>query len=879
MSFIDPPPLEDNHLEFLAEAMDGVSEVEASVIAGLAEHRVEIRWIETMRRVHSLKGGAGMLGFGSLSQAAHHLENALHQIRHNEISVSSETVRLLLRLVDSIKQIIQLNRSGSAPAPHWLQDHLAPLVEALIAELGEPDEEELDLDLLEDDESQFIKIAFETEIADYLEQWTIALAEGTAADLKERIQKISHELENLGYMLNLEEMVDLCRHVQAQLTDHPEQVLTTAQSGIEAWKDLQRRILQLETIAESEATSARDPGPLTLPKIESEPDVPATDTMSSVRVDSRNLDELSHELEELSINCNSLTVRLQRLEQIIGRFGEYTGRLSQTQDALRVMYDQRLPSLPLSSDGFDPLEMDRYSQLHPIWQEMIELAVRLQEVHSDTELVVQDLDSTLDQLHHTSGSMQKRLQRVRMQPIEGILHPLQRSTWEIADQLGKRVQLELRGEKTRIERRILEKLRDPLMHLLRNALDHGIEVPEQRQALGKPATGQILVSTESRGHHILITVSDDGQGIDLDRLRQKTGRFQASDAELIESIFEPGLSTAGKVTEISGRGIGMDVVRSHIEEMGGRVEVTSLKGKGTHFALTVPSSLSALRAVIVEKDGLIVGIPARQVIQLLLVEPEQLIEGPEGPILKLGNEILVPKLDLLETLARSGAPTLSRLEETATVDHSCLLLLSQGSRVGFIAVDRCWREREMVMRQVEGIVRLPAPFSGCSILGDGQILPIINVTDLFNRTLSLPQMQPRPDREEIPIGVLVVDDSIHIRQHLCRALEKEGFRTIEAKDGQEAIEKLRSGLEVQGVISDIEMPRLDGYGLLGAMQQLPHLASIPVLMLTSRSGNKHRQRAMQLGAADYIVKPCRENELIDRLQTLVRRSAHVAYPF
>ena len=866
MSFDPLTSLGSNELEFLAEARDGAVRIEAAVIAGLAEKREAMRWAEIMRLAHSLKGGAGMLGFPHLEQSSHHLEDALYQIRQQDSWVSSATLQALLDLLDVIKEIIRLNSANTGPTSEWIQAHLSPVVEILIRDLGQPDQEGPDPELLEDDESQFIRVAFETEIAAYLEQLQGILLSDMSVSVRERALKIIGELESLGYMLNLEELTQISQQAASQLTEHPEEAQESLASALERWRALQDQVLGgAEASAPWESQADPELGVQKRDEANS----------ASVRVESYKLDELSHELDEVRINCNSMSVRIQRLEQILARFSEYMDRLSLSQEALRVMYDQLTPDIIPDAEGFDPLEMDQYNPMHLIWQEMIELSVRLQEVHSDAELVTEEADSTLNQLHHTSRMAQQHLRQIRMRPLEVILHALHRSSWEIAERLGKQVELEFRGEKTLLERRILENLRDPLMHLLRNALDHGLETPQERLAQGKPSQGKIAITAEGKGSQILIQVEDDGRGVDLDKLRLRSAHHgsEHSPSELVEMIFEPGLSTAERVTELSGRGIGLDVVRSQVEAMAGKVEVESHPGQGTRFMLTIPRSLSAIRALLVEREGLILGIPANHVVQITTAEPGQLLEGPEGIVLRFKDELLVPRLELLDTLASLAEVTLSGIEEQATVDYPCLLLLRQGSRVGFVEINRCWREREVMVRQVEGTLSLPSPFGGCSILGDGQILPILNVADLFNEKLSSPKILTPPQTIEELSSILVVDDSIHIRQHLCRALQKGGFRTFEAKDGQEALDKLRSGLEIQGLISDIEMPRLDGYGLLRSMGQTSQLASIPVLILTSRSGAKHRQRALELGAADYIVKPCRDHELVDRARALIRESA------
>jgi chemosensory pili system protein ChpA (sensor histidine kinase/response regulator) len=481
---------------------------------------------------------------------------------------------------------------------------------------------------------------------------------------------------------------------------------------------------------------------------------------------------------------------------------------------------------------------------------------------------------------------------------------------DLSLQYGKLVELKVYGKGTLIDRSILEALSDPLMHLVRNAFDHGIEDPATRQAQGKPRSAVIEIKAAHRGNQTIISVSDDGNGINLNKIRARAEAMgldagllaAASEDELLSLIFEPGFSTADKVTALSGRGVGMDVVRNNLKLIRGDIRVDTAPGRGTTFTLTVPFTLSVARVLLVESNGMLLAFPTDVIEEMLLLHPEQVLTTPGSEVLNWEGE-MVP-LTRLGTWLKFYCPRRhSVLEGVPSISEPTVLMISQGDQLQGLQVDRCWGEREVAIRQVEGSIALPPGMSSACVLGDGKVVPLVDVGELLrwiasssrkgdaglgtgdwgwlpqdaypNSVPSCPSLVPsfqqvsEVTQKDI---ILVVDDSINVRRFLALALEKAGYLVEQAKDGQDAVEKLLGGLHCCAVICDIEMPRLDGYGFLARIKSEPAFDDLPIAMLTSRTGDKHRQLAMTLGAAAYFSKPYNEQELLRTMKQLITSS-------
>ncbi|MBE9221428.1 hybrid sensor histidine kinase/response regulator, partial [Cyanobacterium stanieri LEGE 03274] len=553
----------------------------------------------------------------------------------------------------------------------------------------------------------------------------------------------------------------------------------------------------------------------------------------------------------------------------------------QDSTAIKSWNEQSLMNQATLED-FDTLEMDRYSDLHVISQEQIETIVQLKEVSTDINFSINDINQSLQELNHTMESLQKNATRIQMRPFADLVRGFPRFIRDLGVQFGKKVNLKIEGETTLLDRTFIESLSAPLMHLLRNAFDHGIEDPQTRLQTRKPAQGTITLSALNRGTKIIITIQDDGAGISLDKIKQRLLKMgmgkgeiaKMKPSQIMDYIFEPGFSTASEVTELSGRGVGMDIVRSNIEELQGEIHAYSTLGEGTTFTLSLPFNLSILRVMVVETNQMVFAVPVNSVREIVKAESMD-----QKKVTWQNQSIPVVRLDDLLIFNRPCKPF--EMPGYPVIDKSTLLIVGEGINCGAIHLERYWGEQEVTIRPIETHLSLPPGFISSLILGDGRVLPLVDPVVIFQEAMDLqydyePRTQMfgsdyykgfRGDRENT---ILIVDDSINVRRYLASTLEKAGYQVEQAKDGREAVDKLLAGISVQGVICDIEMPRLDGYGVLEEIKGHSQFKFLPIIMLTSRSNEKHKKLAFNLGADGYFSKPYNEENLLQTIEKLVK---------
>ncbi len=646
---------------------------------------------------------------------------------------------------------------------------------------------------------------------------------------------------------------------------------------------------------------------------------------NTVRVPTKQLEQINDLFGELIIQRNGLNLQLERLRKLVRNLGQRVQVLDRENQQLRTAYDKiatqgvvpsSIPSLDATGDSgednladysyqpqgiqsrFDSLEMDSYNEFNLLSQEVMETIVQVQEVTTDIQLSLDDTDQITRKLNKTSKQLQRKLTQVRMRPLSDLVERFPRALHDMSIEYGKNVQFKVEGSNTLIERSILEALNEPLMHLLRNAFDHGIEDPTTRRTIGKPEQGLIEIKANHHGNRTIITVRDDGRGISLDKIRTKALSMglepallaQATDEELLSLIFEPGFSTSEQVTALSGRGVGMDVVRNKLKLVRGDIKVDTELGSGTTFTLSVPFTLSVARVLLVESNRMLLAFPTDVVAEIFLLQNEQVFSMAKSEVLNWqGNMLPLIRLGrhLEFNCPRYDSPN---LETPPAINAPSVLIVNQGNQSVAVLLDRCWGEQEVAMRRVEGNLPLPAGFNNCTILGDGRVVALVNTNELLywittNERTSRGNQLPSAKLKTVFLSsidtklvapainqkgtILIVDDSINVRRFLALTLEKGGYQVEQAKDGQDALEKLQSGLNVQAVICDIEMPRVDGYGFLSRLQSNDDFKNIPVAMLTSRSSDKHRQLASQLGARAYFSKPYNEQELLRTLETII----------
>ncbi len=650
----------------------------------------------------------------------------------------------------------------------------------------------------------------------------------------------------------------------------------------------------------------------------------ATSTANlSVRVDFNRLERMNNLVGELAINRNSLSLQNDQLQGTVRellnrfvRFQEMTGNLRELSDQMLIApMNSQVSDLPrahrveASEDSkiqnladFDSLEMDSYGTLHSLLQELLEEMMQLSEAVDDVVLFARQSDQTLEQQRQMLTNLRSELMWARMLPLGEVLNRFPRILRDLCATYHKSVRLKLTGTGVLIDKAILEKLYDPLLHLLRNAFDHGIESPELRRQQGKPEEGKIEIRAYYQGNQTIIEMKDDGAGLNLEKIGRRAIKLGLVSSEqlavtpkerLLDAIFEPGFSTASQVSELSGRGIGLDVVRSQLRSLKGTVAVTSSPGQGTTFTLRLPLTLTISKLLVCLMGSAAFALPSDSIEEIIIPQADQIKQSGKQRFLHWHQQIIpvYPLLDLLDyrCLLSETLPSKALVAVPSPEDWALpLLLLRRGQQVFALEVERLVTEQELVIKPFGVAIAPPNYTYGCTILGDGSLIPVINGAILVEqflepsaaatRTMTGSRAAGQSDSQTAPITagvptVLVVDDSAALRRTLALTLQKAGYRVLQASDGKQALEQLQQSSRVKLVICDVEMPNMNGFEFLSQRRQNPQLAQIPVAMLTSRSSNKHRQLAMHLGANAYFTKPYIEQEFLVALKNILAQSS------
>lgn len=689
----------------------------------------------------------------------------------------------------------------------------------------------------------------------------------------------------------------------------------------------------------------------------------------AIRVNVENLEHLNYSIGELLTNQNLQSLQNEQLQTsvrvLLNRLKQHQQRLSQLQDwsdrmfidaEKRLIGELRVPSRDKGQWGmgkvipnihssfqnpksqllssFDSLELDRYSEAQLLVQSILEDAVQLAEASEAIELFATQSTQTLEKQRRLLTGSRDALVEARMLALGEIIDRFPRILQQLEALHDKSVGLELRGTDVLVDKVVAEKLYGPLLHLVRNAFDHGIESPAMRQQQGKPSKGRIEIHAYYQGKFLAIEVRDDGQGLNFEKIRQRAveGQFitpekasSLTEAQLTDLLFEPGFSTASQVNDLSGRGVGLDVVRAQLQTLEGSVSVYSELHRGTTFVLQIPLSLTITKLLVAQASDRIYALLTDAIEQILIPQAHQIRSWDGGKALQWGNpndERLVPVYQLSTVLNYSSnlpEPTISSPQRAATVGDAMkpIILIRYHDMLLGLEVDQLIGEQELVIRPLGAAIAPPDYIYGGSILADGRLTLVLDTAALMQQEFeqqtdsitestlmgSIPhllpfgqqqQQLPTQIRAALPAGepargreqeggrwgqpinsaqfILLVDDSITLRQTLALTLQKAGYQILQAKDGYEAIEQLQRHNSIQLVICDIEMPRMNGFEFLRYRQQDPTLAKIPVMILTSRSGEKHRLIASELGATDYITKPFLERKLIEKVAEVLEKT-------
>jgi chemosensory pili system protein ChpA (sensor histidine kinase/response regulator) len=613
-----------------------------------------------------------------------------------------------------------------------------------------------------------------------------------------------------------------------------------------------------------------------------EPTAPS-DRPELARVDAELLDQLLN-------NSGEASIARARLEQQIGSIDFNVGELSRTVTRLK----EQLRKLELETEAqilhryeeekgsrgeFDPLELDRYSSIQQFSRALAETANDVGSIQGLLENLTKDTQNLLTQQARTITELQNGLMRTRMVPFQRHVQRLARIVRQAATDTGKKAELQIEGASGELDRQVLERMMPPFEHMLRNAVAHGIESPDVRKRAGKNESGTITIALHREGSEVVVEVSDDGGGMNLKAIRDKgislgmvRADQQLSDDDIMQLILEPGFSTAGAVSTLSGRGVGMDVVASEIKKLGGALHMESKVGQGSRFVIRLPLTLAISHALILRANDELYALPlptVEGVVRLSRAEVEAHL-GPEAPPFEYGGQKY--KFQHLAFYVGREPGPLPDGDVTVPV-----ILVRAGEHSTGLVTDELVGSREIVVKNVGPQIAAIRGISGATILGDGRIVIILDIGALVRadwRARAEPVM-PREKTDTRSIA-LVVDDSITVRRVTQRLLERNGMRVLTARDGVDAMEMLQEHTP-DIILLDIEMPRMDGYEVATQVRADARLAVIPIIMITSRVGDKHRARAIEIGVDDYLGKPYQEAQLLEAIEPLIarRREAHL----
>jgi len=859
---IDPEMLEI----FRLEAEEHLRTVSASLVV-LDRTPGDRPTLKDIRRsAHTLKGAAAVVGFQSVTKLAHRMEDLLDALYDNEQPATPALTSLLLAATEQLEQLV-----GGTPPSELAQslevtygqfDAVLPIVQAggtvdavgakspvAHAEPTTPVVEPADVDVAA--ASADVETNGQTEVEATADVAGIPVQEPQTA-----VARIAAAAKSIG--------VDLDADGEAEPAE-PEQTEVAASSAA-------------NDAAMADAAAAAG-------------------ARQFVRVPLAKLDAVSKLMGEIVISRTALEQRVAQLEQQITELHHSTSRLRRASGQIESEYETTallrgpvyaatgtegryvgggnaltMPAGTGGGHGFDDLEFDRYTEFHRLTREMSEATSDSLAVRTELENLLGDFDSLLNRQRRLANDVQESVMRMRMVPLRTLATRLHRTVRVTADRQGKQAELILEGDTLELDSQVLDSMGEPLLHMLRNSVGHGLETPEVRRSLRKPARGRVWLSAYHEGTQAVLRVRDDGRGLDAAQLRKKavSGGFLSadraaalSDADVMSLVFLQGLSTADKVTDVSGRGVGMDIVRDTVQKLRGTISIDSTPNEGTTFTIRLPLTLAVIRALIVRVHGQAFAVPLAAMQQILRLGAEESARMMRSRVVSL-NDKLLPVVRLSEALDIPDGPDVpSRLP---------VLIVRVGESEVALVVDDIIEGREVVIKSLGRHLQRVRGIMGATIFGDGSVVPILNVVDLLGKheaepvVAHVPAAPVRTERDTLT--VMIVDDSPSVRRIMSNLIKGASWTPVTAKDGLDAIEMLRNATSLPDVVlTDIEMPRMDGYELLAALKANEVLARLPVAMITSRAGDKHRRKAIDNGATDYLTKPYSDDQLL----AMVRR--------
>lgn len=711
---------------------------------------------------------------------------------------------------------------------------------------------------------------------------------------------------------------DQFKEIQITRTSKTERETREEQIVEQELSDLDQLLVQ----AQSSSTKPQWQGKLA----KSEPQLQKKPFEQTMRVPVKQLDSLNNLVGEMVVRRNRLEEDQDRLRQFLDNLLGHVQKLSDVGSRMQDLYERSLLEGALlasreknqatvreqleraqkntntvypntnknAGHELDELELDRFTGFHLISQEIIELIVRVRESTSDIQFLVDETEQLGRNLRQVTTQLQEEINKSRMVAFAQTADRLPRAVRDISLSYDKDIELKVEGREVLIDKMILEHLWDPIQQLVKNSITHGIEVPEIRKAMGKPTQGTITIRTFLQGPQTVISVSDDGAGIDPNKVKQKAIEKQlitkaqsanVTTQDLYDFLFHAGFSTKDKADSHAGRGVGLDIVRSKLNEIRGTVGIDSHLGQGTTFTIRLPLTLSIGKALCCLNDNARIAFPMDGIEDTKDYTSKDIVINPQGQKCITWQNKLLPFRPLSSLLTYNRQITRSIIYASGNDDEIIsIVILRGGNNLLAVQVDQVIGEEEIVIKQISGPLPKPKGIAGATVRSDGIVMPIGDVIELIDiaqgniaKTVVMDMFPSRGLNNQtlidIPVKaqplVLIVDDSITVREMLSISFNKAGYLVEQARDGLEAWQKLRAGLPCDIVFCDIEMPRMNGLELLKNIQEDEFLSEIPVAILSSRGADKHQKIAAELGASAYLIKPYVEKDLIDSAKRMV----------
>ena len=929
---------------FLDEATEYLEKLNADLLeldqhAGTTQPELVNR---VLRGAHTLKGSAAMVNLKNISDLAHKMEDTLQIVRDQNLKVPRALLDLCFKSLDAIGIMVEnFRRTGEdrfTKAQPLMQ--LFAAYTQQLQETGTISDTPLPLpaDTLPAAPVQEAPSAFQLdelqqifldEATEYLEKLNADLLEldqhagTTQPELVNRVLRGAHTLKGSAAMVNLKNISDLAHKMEDTLqivrdqnlkvpralldilfksSDAIGTMLNTFRSTGQDALDVSKHVEILNAYMVQLRQTGDIQTPLSLETFKSTetaaPPKPKSVAEETVRVDIRSLNNLVNLSAELVIARNRLTNELASVTRLINKFMRERNHLVQINKKILTTIQKNTGERTDANGSFSDVlkefsesEFDRFSDLDIISRDVRSTMLNLDETINELRNLSSVLSQNVVKVSGIANDLNREIVSMRMVPMRQMYTRFQRSFRDIAKSEGKDIIFNTEGEDTKLDKSVMEEIVEPIMHMIRNAIGHGIETPEVRLARGKPARGTITIRAYQKGSRIIIEIEDDGGGISIEKVKAKAVRQglitqEEADAmpanKAIELIFLPGFSTADKITELSGRGVGMDVVRNTIRQLKGTVTVETHEGKGTKFIISLPITLAINQALLVSALEHIYAIPLEQVVETLSISSDYISTDENGhKTISIRGETIEFRY-LNELLGYSIAP----LEYRTT--HSIIVIGLETRKVA-VAIEKLIGKEEIVVKSLGKHLRNVRGIIGATILGDGQVVIILDIEYLL-RPISErgedlyiqaePAAKSEPDtvqptitkrkRKGARITVLHADDSPSVRKYVQSILQAANIDVISAEDGLNALNRLtQSNANIDIIISDLEMPRMNGFEFITEVRKMEAYKDIPFIIVTARAGDKHRRTGLELGANAFLNKPFDPTQLIETIESYI----------